>query len=152
MLDTGMCGKRYRRTNAGQPNPTVSLAARNRCLLLLVRIVLAWWPWDTRRVLEEDEPLNITILFGDEVGQEWVDGSTWTNRFHAGTARRRSRVTPPHWNSGGCMTKWGVPELQKEVDPRGYIVFSEGRCVCRAIKPVRIDSCEHYNSKTNILS
>ncbi len=26
------------------------------------------------------------------------------------------------------MASWGVPQLQKEPDPRGYIVFSEGRC------------------------
>lgn len=43
---------------------------------------------------------------------------------------RRSPNIPPRWDSSICMESWGVPELQTEVDPGGYLLFSEGRCEC----------------------
>lgn len=42
-------------------------------------------------------------------------------------------ATPPKWDSTLCMQHWGLPELQTEPDPRGYIIFVNGRLVeeCR---------------------
>ncbi|CAB1096959.1 unnamed protein product [Ectocarpus sp. CCAP 1310/34] len=36
-------------------------------------------------------------------------------------------ATPPAWDSTLCMAHWGVPELQDEPDPNGYVVYVNGR-------------------------
>ncbi|CAM9868692.1 unnamed protein product, partial [Ectocarpus sp. 13 AM-2016] len=36
-------------------------------------------------------------------------------------------ATPPAWDSTLCMAHWGVPELQHEPDPNGYVVYVNGR-------------------------
>lgn len=101
-------------------------SACGRSLSTLPRDALAWWPWDTTPIPEEPLPLNVSVLYGVDSGQEWLDGSVSIGGA-ADRADRRSRATPPPWDSGECMASWGLPELQREVDPRGYVVFSEGR-------------------------
>lgn len=100
------------------------------------------WPWLPTPPTDEKVPLNITVVFGKPVSQEWLDGSS---RVHGegGVAvvdtkdsfperspersRDRSPGTPLAWDSRSCMVQWGMPELLNEIDPAGYIVFSEGR-------------------------
>lgn len=35
--------------------------------------------------------------------------------------------TPPVWDSTLCMHHWGVPQLQEEIDPNGYLIYVSGR-------------------------
>lgn len=36
-------------------------------------------------------------------------------------------VNAPAWNSTLCMTHWGMPELQRHLDPNGYVIYVNGR-------------------------
>lgn len=36
-------------------------------------------------------------------------------------------ATPPAWDSSLCMRHWGVPELSDEPDPKGYLIYVNGR-------------------------
>ena len=101
---------------------------------MLLQDAWGWWLWETAPVPEEPIPLNLTIQAGEEVGWEWLDGGIQVGQVAANaanlhhTSEERSPAIPEQWDSGACMDSWGVPELQREIDPRGYIVFSEGRC------------------------
>lgn len=36
-------------------------------------------------------------------------------------------ATPPAWDSTLCMAHWGLPKLQTEPDPNGYLIYVNGR-------------------------
>lgn len=102
---------------------------------MLLQDALGWWPWETPPVLEVPVPFNLTTRAGEEVGWDWLDGGIRVARIAANAANLnldgaegRSSAGPEQWDSRACMDSWGVPQLQREVDPRGYVVFSEGRC------------------------
>ena len=111
-------------------------SAQTRSLSVLLQDALGWWLWERAPVPEEPIPFNLTVRVGEEVGWEWLDGGIRVAQVAANAADLRDRhraegqssAVPEQWNSAACMDSWGVPELQNEVDPRGYIVFSEGRC------------------------
>lgn len=88
-----------------------------------------WWPsGDEEIVTIEPPPLNITVLHGEEAGEEWMDGTLWLGEGAHMKDQLRSPSTPPRWDSNGCMRSWGMPELQSHADQNGYVVFIEGRC------------------------
>lgn len=109
-------------------------SAQNRSLSMLLQDAWGWWLWEKAPVLEEPIPFNLTVEFGNEVGWEWLEGGIRASQVAANaanlhyTAEERPPAIPEQWDSGACMDSWGVPELQREIDPRGYIVFREGRC------------------------
>lgn len=93
---------------------------------------LVWSSWGVSTPPEDDDddvyppPLNITLLVGEDAGREWFDASDVRSE-----ERRRSPATPKPWSSSECMAQWGMAELQRKPDPRGYLVFTEGRYVTR---------------------
>ncbi|CAB1096761.1 unnamed protein product [Ectocarpus sp. CCAP 1310/34] len=101
---------------------------------LLLQKVSAWWLWGETSIPDEVPPLNFSVLVGEEAGREWLQGaearsgdSTAALEGVQQVEGRRSTNIPPRWDSSTCMESWGVPELQTEVDPGGYLLFSEGR-------------------------
>lgn len=81
----------------------------------------------TLDALDDESPLNITVSIGSSVGDEWLDGLDNLHLSRDAIERTGTRMTPPLWDSGRCMEIHGTPKLQTEVDPGGYLIFTEGR-------------------------
>lgn len=85
------------------------------------------WLWEQPPEVDksprtEEHVYDITEAYGNDVGLEWLNGS-----FVDTSDKHRPEGTPARWNSSSCMSRWNMTDLQKEVDPMGYLVFSEGR-------------------------
>ncbi|CAM9633051.1 unnamed protein product [Ectocarpus sp. 12 AP-2014] len=113
---------------------TESLRLQGAIWALLLQNVSAWWLWGETSIPDEVPPLNFSVLVGEEAGREWLQGAEARSGDSTAALEgvqlaegRRSPNIPPRWNSSTCMESWGVPELQTEVDPGGYLLFSEGR-------------------------
>ncbi|CBJ48815.1 expressed unknown protein [Ectocarpus siliculosus] len=113
-----------------------SLRLHGAIWALLLHNVSAWRLWGETSIPDEVPPLNFSVLVGKEAGGEWLQGaearsgdSTAALEGVQQAEGRRSTNIPPRWDSSTCMESWGVPELQTEVDPGGYLLFSEGSVV-----------------------
>lgn len=63
-------------------------------------------------------------------GHEFNVTSDWANATQRHALDRKpdtNLTTPPVWHSTRCMEKWGVPLLQEEPDPNGYLIYVNGR-------------------------
>lgn len=107
---------------------------KNRVLTVTIQDASAWhirdlftWLWEQPPELDKSpradaHVYDITEAYGNDVGSEWLNGS-----FVDTSEKQRPEGTPERWNSSSCMSRWNMADLQDDVDPKGYLVFSEGR-------------------------
>lgn len=69
-------------------------------------------------------------LVSGEVGHEFnvtTDGVNASAGYSLDSTLDANLATPPVWHSKLCMEQWGMPALQEEPDPNGYMLYVNGR-------------------------